>query len=93
MDAPLCRVCHTRHWGNCGTFGATTPKIAKKPLPKSAVVKDVKLTEKIETKVPPAPSIVVGYDFKAAAACPECAERRRKHAERVQRWRAKKGKA
>lgn len=38
------------------------------------------------------PGIVVGYDFKAAAACPECAMRRAKKAAAQQRYRDKRGK-
>lgn len=36
------------------------------------------------------PAIVVGYNFKAAAECPVCAERNRKNAERVRRYRKRK---
>lgn len=36
------------------------------------------------------PGIVVGYDFKAAAACPVCAERKAKQAAATKRWREKK---
>jgi hypothetical protein len=51
---------------------------AKKPPPK-----------KSDAKVP-APGIVVGYDFKAAANCPECAMRRAKAAARQKQYRERK---
>ena len=38
-------------------------------------------------------TIVAGYDFKAAAACPVCAMRRAKHAARMKAYRAKNAKA
>jgi hypothetical protein len=87
MEKPMCRLCQHRHWSNePHVFGGLVTEAVKK-------VGRAMTPKKSEAKVPPKPGIVVGYDFKAAAACPECAERRRKKAEAQARYRAKKGKA
>ncbi len=139
MEAPLCRVCKKRHWGNCPTMGPLSeepPKpvgsvaqlVEQRPFkPTAAGSTPARPTKKIEGEKLELPAhlvreaeavaampdseidtsdipevddnpwpkgepggIVVDYDFKAAANCPECAMRRAKKALSMKRWREKR---
>lgn len=61
------------------------PQFSKAELAAEKVPPPPKKIEGDET-----PGIVVGYDFKAAANCPECAMRRAKQREATKRWREKR---
>lgn len=86
MDAPLCKICDPprRH-----------------PLGEDHVWKGAVLVQEVGDVVPvarliavektPGP-IVAGYNFEAAANCPECAMRRAKKAAAMKRWREKRRK-
>ena len=87
-----CPHCGHKHWPRQPCVGEmkTTPALVDR------VVKAVRAAEakkpppkKSDAKVP-APGIVVGYDFKAAANCPECAMRRAKAAARQKQYRERK---
>jgi hypothetical protein len=94
VDYPLCTLCQPprRHALSEGHKfeGAGTGRIP--PAPK----KIAKVEQTVPAPGPPGadlpPGIVVGYDFKAAAACPECAMRRAKAAARAKKHRAGKKK-
>jgi hypothetical protein len=99
MEKPLCRLCQHRHWSSePHTFAASEPeksplavavkKITKPKAPKKS--DGEKAAACPERHGQPKPGIVVGYDYKAAAECPVCAERKAKQAAATKRWREKK---
>jgi hypothetical protein len=86
MDQLLCKLCDPprRHrLGEAHVFKGSEPE---KPPKKIAA----KVAACPERHGQPKPGIVVGYDFKAQAECPVCAERKRKKAAQMKRWRERK---
>ena len=68
----------------------TTPVVVN-PLPKKSLSTVPAKDDNPWPKGEPG-GIVAGYDFKAAANCPECAMRRAKKAAAMKRWREKRKK-
>lgn len=105
MEAPKCVRCETRHWTtqSCPaapkrwtkeSWEAAHPpakKVASAPPPKKSAKREkaAACPERHGEKFDP-PGIVVGYNFKAAAECPVCAERKARDAARAKRYREKK---
>jgi hypothetical protein len=97
MDAPTCTLCGFRHWSgqSCKWPVGEEPKkiAAKKAAAWAPKLDDGGQIEKVRAEIEKGaqePGIVTGYNFAAAAACPECAMRKAKKAEQMRRYREKR---